>query len=178
MTLLLLRGRGTAYDPDVWRWTLGFILLATACSSPEPLAGVDLPPASMPEDFEVTPWAIAFSHDFEPGFWDEGTHTYSLSLVCPAALTEPLAVPGLSFVADPRAQVLAGPAYLRLVGLSTSKIGPRNLGTISTAQPTTAIVTLIGIAEDAAREATDCEGTVSFDRSGSASLLPGQPFRP
>lgn len=132
----------------------------------------------MPENFEVAPWAIAFSHDFEPGFWDEGSHTYSLSLVCPAALTEPLVVPGLSFVANPRAKVLAGPAYLRLVGLSTSKIGPRDLGTISTAQPTTAIVTLIGIAEDAAREATVCEGTVSFDSSGSANLLPGQPFQP
>ena len=132
----------------------------------------------MPEDFEVTPWAIAFAHDFEPGFWDEGSHTYTLSLVCSAALTEPLVAPGLRFVADPRAQILAGPAYLRLVGLSTSKTGPRNLETISTAQRTTAIVTLIGIAEDAAREATACEGTVSFDSSGSESLLPGQPFRP
>jgi hypothetical protein len=152
-------------------------VLAAACSPPEPLAGIDLPPASLPDQYETALWAISFSHDFEPGFWEEGTHTYNLNLTCPAALDAPLETRDLSFIANPRTQVLDGRAYLRLVGLADSPTGPRNLVSISTEQPTTAILTIIGVPEDAAHDATDCTGEVQFDRFGKASLLPGQPFR-
>jgi hypothetical protein len=40
----------------------------TACSSEEPLAGIDLPPAAVPDNIASRAWAVLFIHDSEQPF--------------------------------------------------------------------------------------------------------------
>ena len=156
-----------------------FLLMVAACSQQPPLQGIDLPSALMPEKFETSIWAVDFRHDFEPGFWDEGRHFYTLSLQCDIAMDDPLQTDVLTFTTNSRTQVFDHHVYIRLVGLSDSQTGPRNLVTISTEQPTTAAITLVGIAEENARAASqECAGELSYDGVGTASLTAGDPFRP
>lgn len=61
------------------------ITCIVGCSEPEPLAGIDLPPASLPEVFEPKLWTVTFRHVFDAGFWSPGHHVYSLHLDCPEA---------------------------------------------------------------------------------------------
>lgn len=154
------------------------VVLVAACGGADPTAGVDLPPASLPDSYETSSWAIDFSHDFPEGHWSEGRHTYTLALDCPAAMATPVSTDLLGFMTNSRTQVFDGDVYIRLVGLSTTQAGPRNLTTISTQQPTTAVVTLLGLDEGAATAATRCSGEMVYDSAFAVPLLPGEPFRP
>lgn len=154
-------------------------LLLAACAEPiSPLAGIDLPPASMPDEIEPSAWSISFSHEFGELFWIEGEHAYQLSLDCPQIMDEALNTPPILFNVV-RLALPSEHVYLRLGGLSETRIGPINVGAFAPVQPTSAIVSIIGIPEDDLAMAFDsCAGEVTWDLEGSAPLLPGEPFKP
>lgn len=156
-----------------------FVLILAACAEPlPPLEGVNLPPASMPDEIGLSAWSIAFSHEFGELFWTEGEHAYQLSLDCPQIMDEPLNTPPILFNVV-RLALPSEHVYLRLGGLSESSIGPTNVGAFAPIQPTSAIVTIIGIPQDDLAAAIGlCAGEVTWDLEGSAPLLPGEPFKP
>lgn len=170
----------TTYDRSVRRIAviLLTIELMVACA-PEPieLEGIDLPPASLPEDLDPDVWAISFSREFEPGSWNEGRHQYVLNLDCPIVLDEPVQTPERSFSVTPHARSFDN-VYLRLSGLSTALLGPTQLFALTREQATTAVITVIGVSEEDARDATSCSGEVIVDDGGSEPLVSGEPFRP
>ena len=154
-------------------------LAAAGCSSQEPLEGIDLPPASVPEAIEPSSWAVTFSHDFAPGTWSEGTHAYELALACEAILDEPTRTQPLFFDVLSRTEVFDQPIYLRVVGLSHFLMAPQTLITIDPEQPTKAALTIIGVSEvDAIQATQSCAGAVFYDGLDPVPLVPQQPFRP
>ena len=170
------------YDPPLKRTTLllGVVALAAAgCSSPEPLDGIDLPPAAVPETIEPSSWAVTFSHDFAPGTWSEGTHAYELALACEAILDEPTRTQPLAFDVLSPTELFDQPIYLRVVGLSHFLMGPQTVFTIDPKQPTKAALTIIGVSEADAIEATQsCAGAVFYDGLDPLPLVPQPPFQP
>jgi hypothetical protein len=149
-----------------------------ACSGEEPLRGIDLPPASVPDSIVEGAWAIRFTHDFPPGAWAQGDHAYALALACDAILDEPMRTDPITFSVTP-GQVFDQEIYLRVVGLSDNTAGPPTLSTIDPQQPTTAALTIIGVSESAANEAADtCAGAIFFDDADPLPLVPETPFRP
>ena len=160
------------------RLTLAAILALGACTERVALEGIDLPPASLPDEIEPEQWAVAFSHDFEPGFWSAGPHVYKLVLDCPQA-GEAQVDGGLAFfAAGVDVPVFDSQVYLRLSGLSTSRLGQPDLRVMSTEQETTALVTVIGLSNREVEAAADCLGEVRYDDGRSAPLRPSAPFRP
>lgn len=155
-----------------------WLFLLVACSGVEPLQGVDLPPASLPDEIDPEQWAVAFTHEFGPGFWVEGPHVYRLVLDCPDAVDEPLQTDISLFAARPDVPTLDGPVYLRAAGLATTPLGPTGGQFISTEQDTVALLTVIGLSEERARSATDCEAEVEFDDGRAEAMGPSEPFRP
>lgn len=153
------------------------LVVVVACSQAPPLEGIDLPPASLPDALEESIWAIAFSHEFEPGFWEEGPHAYSLHLQCEPAMDQPLDTEELPFVSDPGAPMFTTPVYLRLGGLARSQFAPPSLNTIHPDQPTKAIVTVIGVAEQDIEAASECAGEIRYDAE-TAVLSPEEPVKP
>ncbi len=150
----------------------------TACSSEEPLAGIDLPPAAVPDNIASGAWAVLFTHDFPSGAWDQGAHAYELALACDPILDEPLRTGTIAFIVSP-SEVIDQEIYLRVVGLSHDLIGPQTLTSIDPGQSTTAALTIIGVSEDAAGQAAQsCAGAIYFDDEDPLPLLPQQPFRP
>lgn len=158
---------------------VALVLLLAACTEPlPPLAGIDLPPASMPDEIEPATWSLAFSHEFGGGFWEEGEHVYQLSLDCPQIMDEALNTPPILFDVF-RLVLPVDQVYLRLGGLADSLIGPINTSGFAPIQPTTAVVTIIGAsAEDVSTAVEECVGEVSWDLTATAPLLPGEPFKP
>jgi hypothetical protein len=152
--------------------------LMVACT-PEPteLQGIDLPPASMPDNFDLDVWAISFSREFEPGSWNAGSHTYSLNLDCPILFDEPVQTSERSFSVTPLARSFDH-VYLRLNGVSATIVGPTGLFALRPDQPTTAAITVIGVAKENARDAASCAGEVKVDGGRAEPLIAGQPFRP
>lgn len=153
-------------------------LLVAGCTVAEPLEGIDLPPASVPDEIDPDQWAVAFSHAFGPGFWAEGPHVYRLSLDCPDAIDEKVLTGINFFAAGPDVSTTEGTVYLRPAGLSTTPLGAANVQSVSTGQETTALLTVIGLTRERARAATTCSGEVEFDDGQSEPLEPGEPFRP
>lgn len=152
-------------------------VVTAGCSSDEPLQGIDLPPASLP-DIEPGAWAVLFTHDFPPGAWEQGAHAYELALACDPILDEPLRTSTVNFLVSP-AEVFDQEIYLRLVGLSHDLIGPQTLTSIDPLQSTTAALTIIGVSENAAGQAAQsCAGAIFFDDEEPLPLLPQLPFRP
>ncbi len=137
------------------------VLVVMACAeSIPPLEGIDLPPASLPDQISPSVWSVAFTHSFGENFWTEGQHSYQLSLDCPQVLDESLSTAPVSFnvvrLALPTSHV-----YLRVNGLSETPIGPMNVNAFPPIQPTTAIVTLVGVSgEDAQAALAGCQGEV------------------
>lgn len=161
------------------RFTLliAIALLLAACSSEEPLEGIDLPPAAVPDDVGET-WAVLFTHDFAPGSWDQGDHAYELALACDVIVDEPVRSQPLTFTVAP-ADLIDQPVYLRIVGLSVDLMGPPNVGMIDPRQPTTAALTIIGASEADAKEAAQtCAGAIFYDDAEPLPLFPQPAFRP
>jgi hypothetical protein len=156
----------------------GVLLLVVACSQPDSLEGIDLPPASIPDDIDSAQWAVPFSHDFGPGFWDQGPHAYQLFLDCPEIEEGETQSEVILFAADEDLPTLDDAVRLRLAGLSTTTMGPPDLRFVSTEQDTTALITAVGLSEEQVDAAADCEGEVFWDEGESAPLLPREPFRP
>lgn len=153
-------------------------LLGSACSGPEPLAGIDLPPAELPEDLEVGGWAITFTRDFEPGFWSEGAHSYTMALVCEPILDDPMRASPVFLEVTSSQQVFDEKVYLRIVGLSHLLLGPRTLNSINPQQPATAALTVLGVSASGAREAFEtCTGAFFPDDGDPLPMTPEEPFR-
>jgi len=161
------------------RFLLALLLAAvTACAQAEPLQGIDLPPASLPEEIDSAQWAVAFSHEFGPGFWTEGPHVYQLIFDCPDIGQEEVKSELIFFAAGSDIPTLDEPVHLRLQGLSTTMLGPAELQFVSTDQETSALLTVVGLSDSQVEGAADCAGEVQWDDGRSAPLQPGQPFRP
>lgn len=153
------------------------LILVAACAQ-EPLRGIDLPPASLPDEIDAEQWAIAFSHEFGRDFWAEGPHVYQMLLDCPAANDAPVDGEFMAFGATGEAPPVDGRVYLRLSGLSTSTLGAPDVQFINPEQETTAILTVVGISADQVEAATECVGEFQYDDGQSAPLEPNEPFRP
>lgn len=154
------------------------LLILVACSQPEPLQGIDLPPASLPEEIDAAQWAVAFSHEFGPGFWEEGPHAYQLFLDCPDVEQARVQSEVILFAAGPDIPTFDDPVRLRLAGLATTTMGSSDVRFVSTEQDTTALITVVGLSEEQVNAAGDCEGVVFWDEGESAPLQPNPPFRP
>ncbi|HUG32131.1 MAG TPA: hypothetical protein VMM14_04495 [Acidimicrobiia bacterium] len=160
-----------------WLLTTGLLLLAS-CAAPEPLRGVDLPPASLPDEIDPDQWAVGFSHRFGPEFWGEGPHVYRLVLDCPDVVDEPVETDISFFAVRSDAPTFDDDVYLRAAGLSTSRLGPIDVNFVNVAQETAALLTVIGLTQEQVDLAADCEGEVEFDDGQAEPMLPEDPFRP
>jgi len=154
------------------------LLMLAACSQPEPLRGIDLPPASLPDEIDSAQWAVAFSHEFGPAFWGEGPHVYQLVLDCPAIDEANVESELLFFGAGGDYPTLDTRVHLRLSGLSTTTMGQPDVSSISIEQETAATLTVVGLSEDEVKASEDCAGEVRWDDGQSAAMLPNEPFRP
>ncbi|MDX1467956.1 MAG: hypothetical protein R3258_01300 [Acidimicrobiia bacterium] len=159
--------------------TAALLLVVFACAEPlAPLEGVDLPPASLPDQIEQGGWSVAFIHEFGEGFWEEGDHVYQLALACPEIEAAPINTPPIFFEVGPL-NLPVDHVYLRVGGPADSRLGPPNVGAFNPQQTTTAVITVLGITESQAQRATEsCSGTVTWDLTGSAELLPLEIFQP
>lgn len=153
------------------------LALAGCAASPE-LEGIDLPPASMPDDIDSAQWAVPFSHEFGADFWTEGPHVYQLVLDCPGIGQDRVESQLVAFRAGSEHPTIDQPVHLRLSGLSTTTMGTPDLQFVSTMQDTIALLTVVGITEGQRDAAEECTGEVRWDDGQSAPLLPGEPFRP
>ncbi len=154
------------------------LFLAGACSQPVPLEGIDLPPASIPDDLDPAQWAVAFSHDFGPGFWDEGPHAYQLFLECPEVEQAQVDSEVVLFAAGSDFPTYDEPVHLRIAGLSTTAMGPSDVSFVNPEQTTIALVTVVGLSQAEVDAVAGCAGEVFWDEGSSAPLQPGEPFRP
>ena len=154
------------------------LLLMVACAQPEPLRGIDLPPASLPAEIDSAQWAVSFSHDFGPAFWEEGSHVYQLLLDCPEIGEASVKGEFIAFAAGGDFPTLESTVHLRLSGLSTTTMGPPDLQFVSSEQETTALLTAVGLSANEVEAAEGCAGEIRWDDGQSANLEPGEPFRP
>lgn len=154
------------------------MLALPACAAAQPLQGVDLPPASLPDQIDRAEWAVAFSHEFGPGFWSEGPHVYQLAFECPAIGEEEVRGELIAFAAGTDFPTLDQRVHLRLQGLSTTILGPPNVQFVSTEQDTAALLTVVGLSDSEVAAAGECVGEVQWDDGRSAPLRPKEPFRP
>jgi hypothetical protein len=154
------------------------LLLLTACAQPEPLRGIDLPPASLPDEIDSAQWAVAFAHEFGPAFWGEGPHVYQLVLNCPEVEEANVESELVFFGAGLDFPIFDEQVHLRLAGLSTTMMGPADVSFVSVEQETTAVLTVVGLSESEVMAAKDCTGEVRWDDGQSAPMDPTPPFRP
>lgn len=147
-------------------------LLTAACGSG--VAGLEEAPR--PETFEGGPWAVDFTLDLEPGFWEVGRHRYQIWLEC-----EPLGPRQWSqhnFEADQDSEIIEDDLYVRLYGLSVHKTGPTGIKQINSDQPTIALVTVLGLTHEMAAEASeDCVGELRLEGGRVFEMPAGSPFR-
>jgi hypothetical protein len=161
----------------VW-CALALTAILAACAPPEPLQGIDLPPAQLPDVYEPEVWAVTFSHEFEPESWEPGSHTYRLTLDCPSATSQTVDTEQIAFTVNRLTPPLDTPVYMRLVGLSTSLTGPRDVINLGAEQVTVGAVTLLGLDAAQAEAAQLCEGAIEVDGDRSAALAPSAAARP
>lgn len=147
-------------------------ILLAACSAG--VAGLD--PAPSPDSFEGGPWGVQFSLDLDAGFWVEGAHRYQIWLECPPL--GPRQWSQHNFESDTTSAVLADEIFVRFRGLSLTETGPTGIKLINEGQPTTALVTVIGLEEGVARSAAaECVAELRLDDGRVLELPPSEPFR-
>lgn len=152
------------------------LLVVAACA--QPLEGVDLPPASLPDEIDSAQWAMPYSHEFGPGFWSQGPHVYQLLFDCPEVGEEEVKSELIFFAAGSEYPTLDQQVHLRLQGLATTTMGPPDLQFVSTDQETTALLTVVGLSDAQVEAAAECAGEIQWDDGQSAPLQPTEPFRP
>lgn len=156
----------------IWPLAPVLALVTVACGS-----GVaSLEEAPRPDSFEGGPWAVEFTLELDPGFWEVGHHRYQIWLECEAL--GPRQWSQHNFEADDNSDIIEDELYVRLRGLSVHKTGPTGIKHIHTDQPTIAIVTIIGLAHDTATEASDeCVAELRMEDGRVIDMPPGSPFR-
>ena len=78
-------------------------------------------------EIDSAQWAVAFSHDFGPAFWEEGPHVYQLLLDCPEIGEASVEGEFIAFAARGDFPTLESSVHLRLSGVSTTTMGPPDL---------------------------------------------------
>ena len=174
-------------DTRVAGMILGGLLLAAcaarpglAPSTPTPAAPTSLPTAVGPEAQPGT-WAVSFSYEFPAGFWPEGAHPYGFYMDCPVLQQFNVPSEYRDFTVTQETIAFDSPVYLRLGGLSPGALALINLDAIHPDQATVAVVTLLGVTEDQARQAdqtSECEIVIGWDAVNAQTLIAAEPFRP
>jgi hypothetical protein len=165
-------------------------LLAAACGGaaetptlvavPTALPVASLPTAIPPEG-ETSLWAIDFRLEFPASFWTLGQHQYGFFMDCAELGQVQSAGDYHLFQVTNAVAAFEDPIYLRLAGLSTGPLDPINLDAIHPDQATVAVVTILGITEEQARQAAssdDCEIVFGWDGIKAENLTAGEPFQP
>lgn len=135
-----------------------------------------LPRAPEPADFEGGPWALEFRLDLEAGFWEEGSHRYQLWLECEALGRRRWSQH--NFVSDTESTIIAEDVFVRLSGLSLHRTGPTGIKLIHTDQLTIALVTVLNLEMEQAKQASEeCVAELRLEDGAIHLLTPGDPFR-
>lgn len=163
-------------------------ILLVGCGAPAPAAvPAETPPPPSPTPSPVAPtpatdsWAVAFSHTFEPGFWEPGGHRYGFRASCPAIDYELASDWQLFTVSAEQASPQSFPIYLRLGGLSAERFAPSYApdAAIHPEQETIAILWIVGLSEDEARQAASgCEAVLGWDQGSIQPLTAEEPLQP
>lgn len=154
------------------RLVLALALVAAGCGSG--VAGLEEAPR--PDSFEAGPWGVDFTLDLEPGFWEVGHHRYQIWLECEAL--GPRQWSQHNFEADRSSEIIEEDLYVRLYGLSVHKTGPTGIKVINTEQATIALVTVLGLAHDAANQASEeCVAELRLEDGRVFEMPPSPPFR-
>ena len=153
--------------------------LLTACGEAATPYPTPLPTAVPPTEGEQTgSWAISFEYQFPPNSWAVGVHRYQFYIQCPVVNQEDFSSEWVLFDVSEDAILYNQLIYLRLSGLSTGILAPSDLLIVHPDQPTVAIITFLGLTEDVAKQASECEGLIRWDDKPPWLLTPGEPFRP
>lgn len=165
-------------------------VFAVGCGAAPPAAvptETPAPPSPSPTPSSLSPtpaaasWAVGFSHTFEPGFWDPGGHRYGFRASCPAIDYELTSDWQLFTVSAEQTSPQSFPIYLRLGGLSTERFAPSYApdAAIHPEQETVAMLWIVGLSEDQARQAaSDCETVLGWDQGRIQSLTAEEPIQP
>jgi len=173
------------YTHRLLLWFIGLALVACSPTAPAPtqtspplaIPATMLPTAVPPEAFAGS-WAISFEYQFPPNSWAVGVHRYQFYIQCPVVNQEDFSSEWVLFDVSEDAILYNQLIYLRLSGLSTGILAPSDLLIVHPDQPTVAIITFLGLTEDVAKQASECEGLIRWDDKPPWLLTPGEPFRP
>lgn len=166
------------------------LFLAAGCGAAAPAAvptETPAPPSPSPTPSPPGPtptqgsWAVGFSHTFEPGFWQPGGHRYGFRATCPAIDYELSSDWELFTVSAEQASPQSFPVYLRLSGLSLERFAPSYApdAAIHPEQETIAILWIVGLSEEEARQAaSDCEVVLGWDQGRIQPLTAEEPIQP
>jgi hypothetical protein len=120
-------------------------------------------------------WSLTFEYRFPRGAWENGFHTYSMSVNCPN-------LPGLSgawngrFEAGQQHLLRPGLVYLRVSGLSDRPLGGSPVPGLHPDQVTAAALSLIfGNNADANAARADCHATMQVDAGPPLEMAPAVP---
>ena len=148
--------------------------------TPTPIVPTSLPTAVGPEAQPGT-WALSFSYEFPAGFWAEGNHRYGFYMDCPVLQQFNVPSEYRDFTVTQDILPFDSPVYLRLGGLSSGALAPINLDAIHPDQATIAVVTVVGVTEEQAQQATrpgECDMVIGWDNINAQTLVAAEPFRP
>lgn len=161
-------------------------LAASETETPTPMAPplpTTLPTAVPPDGPPGAPGdlALPFTYEFEEGSIPLGFHRYGYLISCPALTSGATGSDWINFTVSETEELLEIPVYLRLAGISTDPLGGKQVFNLHPEQEIIAIVTFIGVSEEAARiasESPDCEVIIHLDDRSTLNLVPGEPYKP
>jgi hypothetical protein len=144
-----------------------------AAQAPTPL------PTAVPPEFEPGgDWAISFQYEFPVGTFGEGRHRFRYLVHCPP-LHGDEATEWVYFEISEDAQLLPGPVYLRVRGLSAEPLvlSYPATTTVHPEQQITAVVHYMGLDRQAAELSRSCEMIIFWDDTGRHPLTAMEPFQ-
>lgn len=139
-----------------------------------------VPPAG--DGAGIGSWAVSFTYEFPEAFWPAGVHRYAYNVQCPPEITAvQLSGEWRQFLVSPDTVISSEPVYLRLNGFSVDPFMPIYLpdDSINPMQDTTAMVTLLGLSEEAAEQAGEaCTVMIAWDNFQPQQLTALEPHKP
>lgn len=132
---------------------------------------------SLDESTILESWAVPYRYEFPKDWlWSVGPHSYTLTLDCPGSARDVDASAQFAVSRDARPTSLA--VYLRPEGPFSSDLLPLPATVIHPSQPTLALVTLIRLdfSEAQALSGAACVGEITWDFTGLATLVAGEPY--
>jgi hypothetical protein len=125
--------------------------------------------------------ALPFTFVFEKGSIPMGFHRYGYLISCPGLTTGATGSDWINFTVSQTEELIEGPVYLRLAGISTDPLGGRQVFNLHPDQEIIAVVTFIGVSEESAqiaRESQRCEVIIRLDDRSTIKLQPGETYKP